>query len=118
MAELLVGVVLVGLLVRVLSEGEPVELDDLIGLPQFAALAAFLGIIAGILIRSRQVAEGGHYSALAMLGLAATGVLLVLFPERMPDTRRGGTLMTTFWMICGWLLIAVAAGVVAASPGG
>lgn len=110
MAELLIGALLLMLLLRVLSEGESVELDDLLGIPQLAALAAvalLVGMIA-VLGQGHHGAEGTHYPALGMMGLAAAGLLLVLFPERMPDTTRGGTLMTAFWSLFGWLMIGLA----------
>ena len=113
MAELLIGAVLVVLLARVLA-GDTVELDDLLGIPELAALVALAALIGAIAVVAQRSPDGGgaHYPALGMMGIAAAGTLLVLFPERMPDTTRGGTPMTALWSIFGWLLIALAYAVV------
>jgi hypothetical protein len=110
-AELFVGAVLVTLLVRVLGEGDSIELDDVLGVPQLAATLALLGLGAYIgisALRQHGAEEHQPVAALALFGVAASGWLLILFPERMPDTLRGGMLMTAFWFYFGWLLLAIA----------
>lgn len=111
MAELLIGVVLLLLLLRVLGNGEAVELEDVLGIPQVLATLLLAALMA-ILFLERSTAEAGRPPALAMLGIAASGLLMILFPERMPDTTRGGTLMTAFWSLFGWLMIGLACAVV------
>ena len=105
---MLAGAVLVLLLLRMLSHGEAVELDDLLGLPQMVALT----LVAILLLILWLTAGPGRTPALGMLAIAAAGLMTILFPERMPDTTRGGTLMTAFWSVFGWLLIALAYAVV------
>lgn len=105
MANLLIAAVLVLLLLRVLGEGESIELEDLAANSQLAALAAFLGLLVFACVK-------GGAGALTMSGLASCGVLIALFPERMPDGVRGGasqsTYMTAFWAAIGWALIVLA----------
>ena len=116
MTDLVICALLIMLLLRVISEGEPIELDDLLAPPALLALAAFLGlaVLTGLRARAYHLAGGQHFPALGMLGLGACGVLLILFPSRMPDVVRGGTPMTAFWGLFGWLLLALAGGVVLA----
>jgi hypothetical protein len=104
-AGVLSAAILILLAVRVFGHGEPVELDDLLGIPQLLALVAVIGLFVMVVFRT----PAGD-AALAMIGLAANGLMLVLFPERMPDTTRGGTLMTAFWGGFGGALIALAWG--------
>lgn len=108
MAELLVGTMLIVVLVRVLAEGDGVELDDLLGPAPLAATAALLVLVLVLALRSSPAEEGALHRPLILLGSAACGWLLVLFPERMPDTVRGGTMMTAFWSYFGWALFALA----------
>ncbi|GAC1625901.1 MAG: hypothetical protein NVS9B10_13370 [Nevskia sp.] len=102
MAELLFGAVLVLLLLRLLSQGEPIEFEDLLGIPQLIALALVALLLVLVFTRSATVPPRG------MAGIATAGLIMVLFPERMPDTARGGTLMTAFWSLFGWLMIGLA----------
>src|SRR5882757_5682963 len=114
MTDFIVCGLLVYVLIRIFGEGDSIELEDVLGIPQLAALGAFLAVavLTGLRVRAYAGAGNGHFPALGMLGMGACGVLLVLFPERMPDTVRGGTLMTAFWGIVGWLLLALSAAVV------
>jgi len=108
MAELLVGAMLIVVLVRVLAEGDGVELDDLLSPAPLAATAALAVLILVMALRTAPIEEGALRRPLTLLGSAACGWLLVLFPERMPDTVRGGTMMTAFWSYFGWALFALA----------
>lgn len=113
MAELMICCVVVIILLQILSNGEGIELDDLLGVPQLAALAAFLLLALAVAVRATHLPPGvGHYPAIGMLGIGLGGLLLVLFPERMPDVVRGGTMMTAFWGMFGWLLMLLSIGVV------
>lgn len=106
MADALFGAVLLILLLRALSNGPPIELDDLVGLPQLIALS--LVAILLVVIFAGRGAAGAAQAVATMALLAVGGLILILFPERMPDTTRGGTLMTAFWSVFGWLMLAVA----------
>jgi hypothetical protein len=108
MADLLIGAVLVLLLMRVLSNGEPIELDDLLGIPQLIAIVLIAILVVILFFRT----DAGRVPTVGMLGIAVAGTMMVLFPERMPDTTRGGTLMTAFWSLFGWLMIGLAYAVV------
>jgi hypothetical protein len=110
MAELLICAVLIWMVVQVVGQGEPVELEELLGLPQLAALAGLILLAALAYWRSRgfHAAGAGHFPAIGMLGIGACGTLLILFPTRIPNVLRGGTLMTAFWGVFGWLLLGLA----------
>jgi hypothetical protein len=113
MAELIICCVVVAITLQILSNGDGIELDDLLGGPQLAALLAFLLLSIVVAIRAAHLPPGvNHYPAIGMLGIGLSGLLLVLFPERMPDVVRGGTMMTAFWGVFGWLLILLSIGVV------
>jgi hypothetical protein len=109
-AELLICALLIWLALQVFGQGETLELEELLGLPQLGALAGLAALTGLIWWRSRayHAAGAGHFPAIGMLGIGACGVLLVLFPTRMPDVVRGGTAMTAFWVVIGWVLLGLA----------
>jgi len=113
MTELIICGGVVVIVLQVLSNGDAIELDEVLGVPQLAAVGAFLLLVIIIIVRASHLPPGpGHYPATGMLGPGVSGLLLALFPERMPDVVRGGTMMTAFWAIFGWLLILLSIGVV------
>lgn len=113
MAELLICCCVVIILLQILTNGEDIELDDLLGVPQLVATAAFVLLGALVVVRILHLPpEVGHYPGIGMLGIGLAGLLLVLFPERMPDVIRGGTMMTAFWGNVGWMMILLSLTVV------
>ncbi len=113
MGELLICGCVVIILLQILTNGEDIELDDLLGVPQLVAVAAFVLLGSLVVVRIIHLPpEVSHYPGIGMLGIGLSGLLLVLFPQRMPDVLRGGTLMTAFWGNVGWLMILLSLTVV------
>lgn len=106
MVEAMLGAVLLMLVVRALSNGPAIEFEDLVGWPQLIAFVLVALLLLYVLAGPAD--SPARHGLSGMLLLAVGGLILILFPERMPDTARGGTLLTAFWSLFGWLALAVA----------